>query len=592
MKTPAVVALITLFFTPLLFAGDKLGERLSSSLRLLGPKEQLVVWVFFTDKGRHEADKSNIPRDVVSERSLLRRQKVRASEELVDYTDLPVEQSHIIELAGLGVQIRHCSKWFNGVSVLATRSQIEQVQRLPFVRELELVWRARREAELAQDVHAVPSPAPPTPHGRNSIPNLDYGPSLEQVQSVNIPAVHNIGNYGQEVLVGVFDNGFRLLNHEVFDSLRTRIVATYDFVDHKVSVVPNDTRTNFGAHGVVTLSTLGGYKPGELIGPAFGARFILARTENDSSETPIEEDNWVAAIEWADSIGVDVTSTSLGYLDYDLPYTSWTWQDMNGNTTLITKAADMAVGKGIIVVNSAGNNGFNSSHNTLNAPADGDSVLTVGATSAGGTRAAFSSVGPTTSVPPRIKPDVMALGVLVHCASPTDPAGYTYQQGTSLACPLAAGVAALILRAKPNATPMQVMNAMRLTASQANSPDNQMGWGILNALDAITSVSGGVVPPSSYALLQNYPNPFNPKTTITYGIPLTSFVSIKIYDVLGQEIKTLVNQIVSRGDRVIWNGTDNNGSSVPTGVYIVYMTAASLSTNASFSATGKLVFLR
>jgi hypothetical protein len=482
------------------------------------------------------------------------------------------------------------------VSVVATRSQIEQIQALPFVCELELVWRARREAELAQDAHIAPPSTLSIPNRSSSILDLNYGPSLAQVQSVNIPAVHNSRNYGQGVVVGVFDNGFRLLNHEVFDSLRTRIVATYDFVDHKVSVVPNDPRTNFGAHGVVTLSTLGGCKPGELIGPAFGASFILARTENDSSETPIEEDNWVAAIEWADSIGVDITSTSLGYLDYAQPYASWTWQDMNGNTALITKAADMAVGKGIVVVNSAGNNGLNSSHNTLNAPADGDSVLTIGATTAGGTRAVFSSVGPTTSVPAGIKPDVMAMGVAVRCASPTDPIAYIYSQGTSLSCPLAAGVAALILRAKPDATPKQVADAMRLTASQANAPDNLMGWGVINAVAAINYITGGSQFPGSFVLGNSYPNPFptptNPSTTIGFILAEQSEVSLKIFNTLGQEVKTVISdQHTSGAFYVPWDGRNNSGKSVASGVYF-YVLRAKGSSGKTFADVKKLVVLR
>ena len=137
---------------------------------------------------------------------------------------------------------------------------------------------------------------------------MSYGPSYTQLDQIKVPELHALGYYGQGVTVGVFDNGFRLLTHHAFDSMH--IIATYDFVDHKVSVVPNNPSTSFGSHGVNTLSTIGGYYPGQLIGPAFKADFILARTENDSSETPVEEDNWAMAIQWADSIGVDVTSTS------------------------------------------------------------------------------------------------------------------------------------------------------------------------------------------------------------------------------------------------------------------------------------------
>jgi subtilisin family serine protease len=333
-----------------------------------------------------------------------------------------------------------------------------------------------------------------------------------------------------------------------------------------------------------------------LIGPAFGASFILARTENDSSETPIEEDNWVAAIEWADSIGVDVTSTSLGYLDYGPPYTSWTWQNMDGNTTLITRAADMAVAKGIVVVNSAGNNGFNPSRNTLNAPADGDSVIAVGAVSSNGTRASFSSVGPTTSIPPRIKPDVMAQGTAVRCASATDTVEYIYNQGTSLACPLVAGVVALMLHAKPNATPMQIADALRSTASQPSTPDNQMGWGIINAAGAISYITGGPPFPTSFTLRNNYPNPFptptNPSTTIGFSLSEASQVTITIHNTLGQKVLTLVNdQRTSGAFNIPWDATNAKGIPVASGVYFCVLEGVSIS-GKSFFQTAKLVVLR
>ncbi|MEO8169129.1 MAG: S8 family serine peptidase, partial [bacterium] len=427
----------------------------------------------------------------------------------------------------------------------------------------------------------------------NRTSNIDYGLSYSQLNQINVPAVHATGNYGQGVIVGSFDNGVRLLNHEAFDTLRTRLIATYDFVDHKVSVTPNNPGEGFGAHGVATLSAMGGYKPGQLIGPAFGASFIIARTENDSSETPLEEDNWVAAIEWAESLGVDVTSTSLGYLTYDPPYSSWTWQNMDGKTTVITRAADMAVSKGVVVVNSAGNNGFNATHNTLNAPADGDSVLSIGALTIDGERAGFSSVGPTLSTPPRIKPDVMAQGLLVRSAHTANPTEYAYAQGTSLSCPLAAGVAALLIHANPTASAVEIMNAMRQTASRASSPDREYGWGVINAMDAVNLVSGGQRIPTAYKLLQNYPNPFNPSTNIVFDLPKSSFVSLKIYNLLGQEVKTLAtNQQFIGHPSIIWHGDTNSGSTIATGVYFARLSARSVDGTSNYASTIKLVFLR
>lgn len=590
MKVLRLAAIAQLLLTSIGICSGKLTERLESCLRSRGTDNKVIAWVFFSDKGRQEALKTSVPHSVVSHRSILRRQKMRRPEGIVDYTDLPVEQSYVEALSARGAHVRQCSKWFNCASISATPAQIRQIEDLSFVTKLDLVWRARG--------NPAPEATSPTKASlqNDQVLDFDYGFSIDQVSLINIPAVHNLGNYGQGVVIGDFDNGFCLLQHEAFDSLRPRIIATYDFVDHKVSVVPNNPNPGFGAHGIVTLSTLAGFAPGNLIGPAFGAEFILARTENDSSETPIEEDNWLAAIEWADSVGVDVTSTSLGYLTYDPPYTSWTWQDMNGNTTLITRAADMAVAKGIVVVNSAGNNGLNISHNTLNAPADGDSVITVGAVTPQGVRAGFSSVGPTTSNPPRIKPDIMATGTTIRCASATDPHAYQYQQGTSLSCPLAAGVAAMLLHARPTATPIEVANALRLTASQASVPDNLMGWGVINALAAVRYITGDTLdgyPPSGFSLMNAYPNPFptpsNPSLTIGFSLPEQSRVTITIFNALGQEVRILTGD--AGVSYLTWDGTDKHGIPVASGVYYYRFQGIGIS-GRLFSDVNKMIVLR
>jgi serine protease AprX len=464
-----------------LFASQpiKLGKMINKKLSEMQEHEKTLVIIYLTDKGDSRRFFNSKAQSFVSERSLKRRMKVLPSTSLIDERDFPLEQSYVRAIARQVIQLRHELKWFNAVSAVVTRRQIEQLQQLPFVKEIELVgrWRVNRQVEEVQEEPLFPEKYSP-PLGVT----LDYGPSFKQLDQINVPAVHNLGIYGQGVVVGVFDNGFRLLTHEAFASMN--IIATYDFVDHKESVVPYNP--SHGGHGVNTLSTIGGFKPGQLIGPAFKAAYILARTENDSSETPIEEDNWAKAIEWADSIGVDVTSTSLGYLDYDAPYPSWTWADMDGNTTLITRAADRAAQLGIVVVNSAGNDASRGTPNTLIAPADGDSVIAVGAVDSLGNRVSFSSYGP--SFDGRTKPDVMAMGYRVWVASSLNPSGYGRANGTSFSCPLAAGVAALLVCAKPSLTPMQVREAMRNTASNAGSPDNFMGWGILNALAAINSV--------------------------------------------------------------------------------------------------------
>ncbi len=563
-------------------SASTVGNRLSAALQSGGGAGTYRVWVTFSDKGTDVLQKAQDPLSVVSERSLARRQNVMKAEALIDESDLPVETAYVQAVEATGASLRHRSRWFNALSVTATPDQIRAIALLPFVKEVELTGTyGRRQADPPVADPAEPARILPKTGGIHA---LDYGPSEAQVQQINVPAIHDLGNHAEGVMVGVFDNGFRILNHEAMASMN--IVAMYDFVDRKTSVIPNNPAGNFGGHGVNTLSVIGGYAPGKLVGPAFGASFILARTENDSSETPVEEDNWVAAIEWADSIGVQVTSTSLGYLDYNYPFTSWTWEDMDGRTTLISRAAAMAVRKGILVVNSAGNEGYSATHNTLGAPADADSVLAVGAVSSSGTRTSFSSVGPTTANPPRIKPDVMALGTGVYNASSSDTVGYSaFGQGTSYACPLAAGVAALLVKAVPTASPMAVINAMKLTASNSANPNREMGWGVLNAKAALDHLAGGdtsISPdvPSAFALTQNYPNPFNPSTNIGYSVGVVgrqslvvSNVRLAVYDLLGREVAVLVDAAKTPGRyTVTW---DARGRA--SGVYFYRLTAGGVS---------------
>jgi subtilisin family serine protease len=473
---------LLVLFTLSLHAGHQapLGRLLAKVYPAMTGSETQLVLVTFADKGPGARALLGSPAGLVSERSLARRAKVRKAGALVDLADVPLERSYVRAVQGIAA-VRHELKWFNGVSVLATKRQIDALGRLPFVSGIELVgrWSKKPEDELASPAKDVDGERAPS--GTTS---LNYGLSYNQNNLMNVPAVHDLGYYGQGVVIGVFDNGFRNPAHVAFDSMT--IIAQYDFVDHKVSVVPVAPSASYGSHGVWTLSTIGGYVPGQLIGPAFKSSYILARTENDSSETPIEEDNWAAAIEWADSIGIDVASTSLGYLGYDSPYTSLTAADMNGSTAVITLAADHASSLGIVVVNSAGNQGPGDGvTNTLIAPADGFDVITAGAVTSGGVRSSFSSVGPTTDVPARIKPDIMAMGSGVRAASSVDTVSYVSVSGTSFSCPLSAGVAALLLSANPSLTPYQVREAMRNTANNALSPNNQYGWGIVNALAAI-----------------------------------------------------------------------------------------------------------
>ena len=457
---------------------NKISKTLEVKMSNASAKDEILVWVYFADKGTNTNFYFSNPQSVVSEKSIKRRAKVFTNSTPLTIRDLPVNSDYTLQVKLKGFKTKWPSKWLNAVSGTATKIQIDQIATLPCVKKIDIVYRLRKGNQPEFDLSSTTQKNnEQQPEGVNV---YDYGASFAQLQQINVPAVHDSGFTGQGVTICVMDAGFNRLNHDAFLSMN--IIAAWDFVNNDPNV-GDENDMGEGSHGTMTLSTIGGYAPGHLIGPAFNSSYILAKTENTDSETPIEEDNWIAAMEWADSIGVDVTSTSLSYLSYDPPHPSYTWEDMDGNTTIITNGADYAAFIGIVVLNSAGNYGYNSSHNTLGAPADGDSIITAGAVDYSGNRVSFSSVGPT--VDGRIKPDIMALGDGDVVASPYGDHSYTSASGTSFSCPLSAGVAALILSVNPNLTPMQVRDAMRNTASQNTNPDNLYGWGILNALAGI-----------------------------------------------------------------------------------------------------------
>ena len=449
------------------------------------PSAMHKVWVYFRDKGPNAT--ARMETLALSSRARARR-ALRGSTKGATFEDVPLAASYVAEVAGRVTRVRQQVAWLNAMSVEASADQIASLERLAFVARIDLVrgYRRRLDDEGAGRAQAAAasagrSPAR-TPAARSAA--FDYGLSAGQLTQIGVPVAHEMGLHGEGVMVAVFDTGFDTLSHEAFAAMS--IVDRHDFVNGDEDVANGRDRGE-GSHGTETLSVLGGWAPGHLIGPAFNATYILAKTEDTSSETPVEEDNWAAAAEWAEARGADVISSSLGYLTFDPGFPSYTPEDMDGQTAISTRAAERAAERGVVVVISAGNAGPSTLHNTLGAPADGRLVLAVGAVNSSGARASFSSVGP--SADGRIKPDVAAQGVAVTAAAPGTASAYTSVNGTSFSCPLTAGVAALVLQARPTATVSEIEDVLRATASQAAQPDNLLGWGIVDATRAIQALS-------------------------------------------------------------------------------------------------------
>lgn len=546
---------------------SKLSYNLSRKINYQNNEEKNLIWIYFMDKGPEANIKLSAPNTFLTKESIQRRLRRIKSGKTYDESDLPVNVNYINELTKEGIFIKQKSKWFNAVSCYANKIQIENILSKSFVKKIDLVGKYKKAFELSdtQENNFVQQ--------NDNTASINYGLSLLQSNIINLPPAHNLGISGEGILIASFDAGFDNLQHYCFNLMRSKGFRTWDFVNGDTIVADGPGRMGEGAHGTLTLSLVGGYSPDSLVSPAYNSTYILAKTENTESETPLEEDNWVAAAEWADSLGADIITSSLGYLNFEPPYESYTWEDMNGSTAVITIAADIAVSKGIIVVVSAGNKGYNFSHNTLEAPADGFNVITVGSVKSNRERANYSSVGPTSDG--RIKPDVMAMGSNNYTArSGSGFTGYlNIASGTSLSCPMVAGVCALVLSANPDLTPIQVRDVLRNTADSNASPGNLYGWGIVNSyaavLMAINSNPNSNIP-SDFSLQQNYPNPFNPSTTFRFTLNKNANVSLLIYDASGRLMDKIIdNKFYTSGPWELFYTSSNLSS----GVYFYSMIA-------------------
>ncbi len=650
--------------------------------------------IYFKDKG-NSAKKvlskrtaiEELAKLTLSERSINRRKK-NCGNNFFTYDDIPLNKIYLTELNRLNVKIVNKLKWFNAVSAYLTEEKRNKLLKKSFIKKITKVKtlhykKNTSEKEFNNNL------------AKNKSGDLqyDYGASYTQNQLSQIPAVHNLNLNGKGVIVGLLDAGFDWKNRKCFEHLK--VITEHDFVN-------NDSVTNNGAfgHGTAVLSIIAGFDEGELVGPAFNAKFVLAKTEYVPTETHVEEDNYAAALEWMDSIGVDITSSSLGYSEFDKGEESYTYQDMDGQTTIVTKAAEKAFGKGILVITSAGNEG-NKKWHYITAPADGINVVAVGAVNSDSTRASFSSLGPTYDG--RIKPDVVAQGTNVYHESFYNE-GYSFGSGTSYSAPIVAGIAAQLISAYPYLKNTQTRNILFESCNNVTSPNDSVGYGILNAISAVTypnveningkyflnkkfeqkylsnqiwilyhynysdHISVGMldsnengtyrieipkalpndvlsfayeikdgnnlihrepeegfykwryteedvhlnlnVPeiliiPTNYKLFQNFPNPFGNSTadniaatTIQYAIPsfivpaddtwqasqgtAMQLVNIKVYNILGQEVLTLVNEEKLPGVYT----TTFDASGLASGIYFYRLTVK------DFSITKKMIYLR
>jgi hypothetical protein len=442
---------------------------------------QSKYFIYFVDKGLSSSETLeknssvyNSTLSLLSEKSIQRRIKNMGEDSFITYDDLRLDSNYVLNIEELGIKIENKVRWFNAVTAYLTEEEKINVANLSFINRIEPVRRF---------VFKSPDLETPLQYFKQSsvLFDYDYGPSFDQLQLSDVPAVHSKGITGEGILLGLLDTGFNWENHESLKD--ATVVNEYDFV-FKDNSTANDSldHPNQHNHGTLVFSIVGGLKEGSLIGSSFGSDFILAKTEDIRTEKHIEEDNYAAALEWMESYGVDIISSSLGYSTFNPPDFSYNYSDMDGKTTIVTRATELAFRRGVITITSAGNEGDNSWRYIL-APADGTNIIAVGAVNNENLVADFSSRGPTYDG--RIKPEVVSQGVGVYCANAGDFSGYITASGTSVAAPIASGIASLLLSAYPHLKNTQVRSIFFESADNNLTPDNERGYGLVSAVKAI-----------------------------------------------------------------------------------------------------------
>lgn len=532
-------------------------RKLALLLALLSPVIPILAqiapekyFVEFTDKNgsSYSIDR---PWEFLTQRSIDRRANQSIS---ITQEDIPVVSAYVDALVQIGVVPYARSKWFNGVIVQTSDpALIDSIEQLPFVSKV-----IRNTPSLLMDeIHdkfSTDLQFTNSPNLQNSkTQNLDYGPSFTQIHMVKGDMLHNLGYRGEGKVIAVLDGGFAGADTiPAFDSLRAggQILGSWDFV----SPGPNVYHSH--PHGTMVLSVMGGNIPGVLVGTAPKASYWLLRSEDTGSEYLVEEYNWVAAAEFADSVGADIINSSLGYTVFWDTLQNHTCEDMDGNTTPVTRGANRAAAKGIMVVNSAGNSG-GSNWKCVGAPSDGLDVVAVAAVDSMGNYAFFSSTGTVNGT--RVKPNVAAMGQLTFLSYSDGTVGRS--NGTSFSSPVIAGMMACAWQALPQLTRKQLQTQVETSASQYSSPDSLLGYGIPNFFQLLPVERPATQSPG----VTCFPNPFDDQVTIRVGEGRKGGITASLFTLDGRILGNEFFSSVTDGQSLVLSGLDP----LPSGFYLL-----------------------
>ena len=465
--------------------------------------------VTFTDKGNVSVG-NFAPEDLLSPAAIARREKCGVAPLTVG--DLPVNQDYITAVSQRGLAFKCASKWMNSaLFTSASKIETDALSDLPFIIEVIPVKNPSGPVKGNTGKFGVTSPGSITDN---------YDPNVP----VDGVPLHQSGFTGKNIIIAVLDAGF--INADLIESLeplftRGGIVATHDFVNG------SDYVYDYHNHGTSVLSILAGSMPDIIFGTATGADYLLLRTEDDQSEYPVEEDYWAVAAEFADSAGADIITSSLGYSTFDDPAMNHAFSEMDGNTTYITRAADAAASKGILVVASAGNE-RNKEWVRILSPSDGDSVMCIGAVFQDLTISGFSSAG--YSADGRVKPDVVAPGVSLPIQF--IPGQWHTGSGTSFSCPVISGLCASLMQAVPGATAADIMNSVRESSDRFNNPDSLYGYGLPDFVTALKKLEDQLTFRPEVNISAG-PNPFFDEISLWFR-EIPGHLSVSVMDINGR----------------------------------------------------------